>query len=615
MKRTVILVITVIALTCLILLGLSLGTKAREKTPEQKEIQIISTSDVHGKLFPYNYGLNAPDASGSLSQLSTAFGELRNDNTVLVDLGDTIQGNSAQLFIHDPIHPMVHAQNLMGYDVWVPGNHEFNYGMDVLRDIIEQHDCNVLCSNVYNADGSPIADPVVILERDGVKIGIIGVVTPNIARWDAKNLEAAGARVTDPVEEIRAIVKEIRDDVDILIAACHMDCRNEFGQENSGVYDLADKVPELDIILASHGHKRIEEDYRNNVLITENRDEAKTLSLITVTLEQGDDGRYHVAGRHGKIYDMQDYEEDPKISGDKLLMEADARAKEDAIIVIARLTNEYLSPPDEIPGIPEAKIRDTALIRLINDVQRYYAGTEIAAVALHDDQANLYQGDIEKRDLALVYKFSNELCKVRMTGAQLVKWMEWSYNYINTFHEGDLNISFNPDIEAFNYDMFNGVNYEVDISRPAGSRISNVTLSDGTPLDMDGKYEVAVNDYRATSQLLVPGVIFTEEEGLPELVESGIRGDIGGIRELIADYIVNVRGVRSDDGTISFTAEDVNEQNANWKLTGYSWDEKKHERVAELIKAGKLSLIRSEDGAANNIRSITEADLAAAEAK
>lgn len=137
---------------------------------------------------------------------------------------------------------------------------------------------------------------------------------------------------------------------------------------------------------------------------------------------------------------------------------------------------------------------------------------------------HLYKGDIEKCDVAMVYQFSNELCKVRMTGAQLLKWMEWSYSYFNTFHQGDLNISFNPDFDYYNYDMFSGVNYEVDISKPAGSRIRNVMLSDGTPLDMNEKYEVAVNDYRVNSQLLVYDVIFSEEDGLPELVESDIRG-------------------------------------------------------------------------------------------
>lgn len=582
---------------------------AEEAQSDTVQIQIISTSDGHGKFFPYDYALNAPDFNGSLSQTSSAFNELANENTILVDVGDTIQGNSAELFIHDELHPMVRAQNLMNYDVWVLGNHEFNYGMDVVTDVIAQHDCNVLCGNVYYEDGSCIADKYVIIEKAGVKVGIIGMVTPNIVKWDKANLEAAGATVTDPVEEVRAIVDEIKDDVDVLVAACHMDCENEYGLEDSGVYDLADKVPELDLILAAHGHKKIEGIYRNDVLITENNDLGKTLSLVTLTLTKDADGKWQLAERASQSYDMKDYEEDPKLSEDELLIEADARAKEDATTVIGHLTNEFLSPEDEIPGITQAKIQDTALIRLINDVQMYYTGAGISGAALFVDNANMYKGDIMKCDMALIYKYANTLYKVRMTGNQLKKWMEWSYNYINTFHEGDLTISFNPDIRGYNYDMFSGVKYEVDISQEPGNRIQNLTLEDGTPLDMEAQYDVAVNNYRANSQLLSYGEIYTEEDGLPELLEIDVRGDIGGVREIIGDYIMNVKGVPSEDGLVDFTVEDVTEENANWKLTGYSWDEEKHAQVAEMIKDGTMELKNSQDGRYTNVESITEADL------
>ena len=590
--------------------AMGLTAFAEADAPETVEIQIISTSDGHGKFLPYDYALNAPDTSGSLSQTSSAFNALANENTVLVDVGDTIQGNSAELFIHDPLHPMVRAQNLMNYDVWVLGNHEFNYGMDVVKSVIDQHECHVLCGNVYYEDGSCIADHYVILERAGVRIGIIGMVTPNIVKWDKANLEKAGATVTDPVEEIRAVVDDIKDDVDVLIAACHMDCENEYGLEDSGVYDLADKVPELDLILAAHGHKKIEGIYRNDVLITENNDVGKTLSLITLTLEKGEDGKFKLANRESASYDMKEYEEDPKISEDELILEADARAKADATTVIGRLTNEYLSPEDEIPGITQAKIQDTALIRLINDVQMYYTGAKISGAALFVDNANMYAGDIQKCDMALVYKYANTLYKIRMTGNQLKKWMEWSYNYINTFREGDLTISFNPDIRGYNYDMFSGVKYEVDISEPAGSRIKNLTLADGSPLEMDAQYDVAVNNYRANSQLLSYGEIFTEEDGLPELLEIDVRGDLGGVRELIGNYITEVMGVPGDDGLVDFTVEDVTEENANWKLVGYSWDEEMHAKVAELIREGTMSLKNSQDGRYTNVESITEEDLA-----
>lgn len=584
-------------------------TEARKRTVgETIELQIISTSDGHGKFLPFDYAQYVVDRSGSLAQVSTAVSELRNDNTILIDVGDTIQGNSADLFLYDDIHPMVRAQNLMQYDVWVPGNHEFNYGMDVLRNVIDQHESAVLCGNVYYPDGKCIADNYVIIERGGLKIGIIGMVTPNIVKWDKANLDRSGIIVTDPVEEIKAIVDYIRDDVDLIIAAVHMDVENEYGVENSGAYDLADKVPGIDLILAAHGHQKINSTH-NNVLITENNDVGKTISVINMTVQLWDDGRYHLIDTESELIDMASYDDDPLITEDEIIMEADRRAKEDAQTVIGYLVNESLAPADEIKGIAQAKLEPTALINLINDVQMYYTGAEISGAALFIDSANMYRGDIKKCDMALVYKYANTLYKLKMTGAQLKKWMEWSYSYFNTFQDGDLTISFDPNIRGYNYDMFSGVMYEADISQPAGNRIYNLRLADGSPLEMDEWYVVAVNNYRANSQLLSYGSVFFEGEELPQLLEIDVRGDIGGVRELIGDYIVNVKGQKDENGIAWFSMDDVTPENANWKLTGYSWDEEKHSLVADLVNNGFMSLKNSQDGRYTNVSSITEADL------
>ncbi len=146
-----------------------------------------------------------------------------------------------------------------------------------------------------------------------------------------------------------------------------------------------------------------------------------------------------------------------------------------------------------------------------------------------------------KCDMSRIYKFTNTLYKLRMTGAQLKKFMEWSAAYYNTFRPGDLTISFNPDIRAYNYDMFAGVNYEVNIANAPGSRIEILTWPDGVPVADDDAFDIAVNNYRANSQLLTPGEIF-EADDMPTLLEMDVRGDIGGVRELIRDYIVNVKG-------------------------------------------------------------------------
>lgn len=184
-----------------------------------------------------------------------------------------------------------------------------------------------------------------------------------------------------------------------------------------------------------------------------------------------------------------------------------------------------------------------------------------------------------------------------MTGAQLKKYMEWSARFYNTFNAGDLTISFNQDIRDYNYDFFDGVNYEINIANQPGMRIENLTWPDGTPVKNDDEFDVAVNNYRANSHLLVPSEIYDAND-IPILVEMDIRGELGGIRELIRDYIVNVKC-----GVI------YPENNNNWRITGNRWDASKHNKAVDLSKASRLRIPKSSDGRTSNVRAITESDL------
>ena len=162
-------------------------------------VELLATSDLHGKFFTWDYATNKEDKTGSMAQLQTILKGLRsnNPNSILVDAGDTIQGNSSQLFLNDPIHPMILGMNEMGYDTWSYGNHEFNYGVPTLKKITSELNSKTtaLCANVYEKDGvTRVAEPYKIVERPGldgdtVKVAILGMVTPNIVRWDAANLK------------------------------------------------------------------------------------------------------------------------------------------------------------------------------------------------------------------------------------------------------------------------------------------------------------------------------------------------------------------------------------------------------------------------------------------
>lgn len=560
---------------------------------ETMDLQILASSDTHGKFTTWNYATNEEDRSGSMVQMSTAIDALRNENTILVDAGDTIQGNSAELFLDEDIHPMILSQNEIGYDVCVTGNHEYNYGMDVVRKILAQEKATPLVGNVYDENGDAIADDYKIIEKNGVKVAVIGMVTPNITKWDAENLK--DCTVTNPVDEVRTAIDELKDQVDVMIAVVHMDIENEYEVAGSGVTDLANACPELDLIVAAHGHQLIEGEEINGVYVIENKSDATTLAEIHLELEKTDDG-WDVVNRTSTSHTLSEYESDAEL--DELLKPYDEKAKEDASTVIGKLEGGDLAPENEIAEIPAAQIQDTAMIDLIQEVQLYYTDADVSASALFIMDANLKEGDIRKCDTALVYKYANTLYKLQMTGEQLKKYMEWTVSYFNTYQPGDLTLSFNENVRAYQYDMFQGVNYEINVANEPGSRIQNLTWPDGTPVEDDDEFTIAVNNYRASSQLLSPGEVFAEGDELPVLLEKDVRGDLGGVRELIGDYIVNVKG-----GTISPQVDN------NWKIVGNDWDEEARAKAVEMLAAGELTIESSADGRTPNVKAITENDI------
>lgn len=562
--------------------------------PFTMDLQILATSDTHGKFDPWDYAANKEDTSGSVAQQAAAIKQLRTPDTLVIDAGDTIQGNSSQLFLEDDIHPMMAAMNAIGYDIWVPGNHEYNYGMDVLQKVMAQQKAQVLTGNVYAPDGTPLANSYTILKKRDVRIGLIGMVTPNITRWDAVNL--TGWTVTNPVDECRKVIDQIKDQVDVLIGVMHMDTENEYGVYGSGVTDLANACPEFDVIIAAHGHKEIPGEEINGVLVIENKNAGATMSDIHLQLHRKLDGGWKVASRSSESIQIKDYQADPELVA--LLAPYDERAKADAVIPIGELVGGNMAPDNEIENIPSPMVQDTALLDFINEVQLYYTGAQVSATAMTSMTGQMREGTIRKCDLTSIYTYENTLYKLQMNGAQLRDYMEWSAAFYKTWQPGDLTIAFDPDTRYYLYDAFAGVNYEIDISQEPGNRIRNLTWPDGTPVADTDSFAIAVNNYRATTQLLIAADIFAPGEAMPQLLEMDVRGDLGGIRELLGEYIQTVKG-----GVIQPHVDN------NWKLVGNNWDPAKHQQAVEMLRAGTLTLPGNEDARTLPSTVITEASL------
>lgn len=564
--------------------------------PLQMDLQILATSDTHGRFLPWDYAANKADTSGSVAQQAAAIAQRRTPSTIVVDAGDTIQGNSAELFLQDEMHPMSAGMNAIGYDVWVTGNHEFNFGMDTLKRVIAQQKAKVLVGNVYAPDGTPLADGYTILNKQGVKVGVIGMVTPNITRWDSKNLE--GWTVTNPVDECRKLTKQLRGQVDVLLGVMHMDPESEYGVYGSGARDLAEACPEFDVIVAAHGHRSVPGEMINGVLVVENSGNATTLSEIHLQLKRKWDGGWSIDQRTSEIVSMKDLPADAALS--QQLAGYDARAKADAETLIGELRGGNMAPENDVVNIPQPMVQDTALLDFINEVQMYYTGAKVSATALTSMTSQMKEGPIRKCDTASIYTYQNTLYKLEMNGAQLRSFMEWSAGFFKTWVPGDLTVAFDPSTRYYLYDAFEGVNYEIDVSQEPGGRIRNLTWPDGSPVRDEEVFTVAVNNYRATTQLLIAADIFAPGEPLPKLLEIDVRGDLGGIRELLGEYIRTVKG-----GVIQPKV------NNNWKLVGTNWDEAKRAQALKLLAEGKMPLPGSSTSRTLPGAAVTEADLAA----
>ncbi|MBU5226419.1 5'-nucleotidase C-terminal domain-containing protein [Clostridium senegalense] len=592
---------TVVALSIVTSLTLgSIPTKAFANN-EVKEIQVLGTSDLHGWFMSHDYASNEEQKKGGLTQISSLFKQLKseNPNTIIVDAGDTVQDNMSDLFINDDIHPMLYAMDEIGYTSWTLGNHEFNYGDKVVEKTVNKPEkMKVLCGNVYKPDESLLGQPYVIEEIDGVRIANIGMTTPNILKWDGPKLP--GYKVTDPVSETRKAIDKIKsnNEADVIIATVHMGKNKEY-IDGDNATDLANACPELAAIICGHAHSKIPGDIVNGVLITEPGKQGEQVSKINLKVSKNKDGKYSVIDKQSDIVNVKDYPIDQELN-EKLKPFHD-KAVEEATQIIGTLTGGNLAPQDEIKGITQGQIQDTAVMDLILNTQLYYTkkhipegARNITSAALFSPSANINEGTIRKCDVVKIYKFDNTLYTLKINGTQLKKYMEWSANYYNQYKDGDLTVSFNPEMRGYEYDMFAGVNYDINIYKPTGQRIENLTYEDGSKVNDNDVIYLTANDYRTSTRLL--GDLFKDDN--VEVIHKTADDEVSAVRDLIREYIINEKG-----GKIQ---PDVDN---NWKITGYNFDPDKREAAVRLINEGKVNIPTSEDGRSQNIRSITWDDI------
>ena len=506
-------------------------------------LTVLGTTDLHGNVFNWDYFKNAEYDDKTHNDIGVAKAatlikavrdQRRGEPVLTLDAGDTIQGTPLAYYYAkvDPItggatHPMAAAMNAIGYDAAALGNHEFNYGLDVLRSFQEQLDHPLLGANaVDDASGLPAFPPYVVKTfrpKNGpaVTVGVLGLTNPGIAIWDKANVEGR-LRFPGLVEQARTYVPKMkRAGCDVVVVAAHSGATTSSSYGDALPYPenaaslLAEQVPGIDAILVGHAHVEIAQQYvvnaatRRPVLISEPLYWGMRVTVMDLYLEQ-QGGRWQVASATSQVLNSNQVSEDPEV--------ADAvRAQHDKVV---GYVNSPIGRSSQAMSAARAVVEDVPAIDFVNYVQADAVRTALAGTSDADlpvlsiaapfnRGAAIPEGEVTLRDVAGLYIYDNTLLGVKVTGGQVRDYLEFSARYFQqvsgagpypveqvTNAKTATAPNGTPD---YNYDIVAGLEkrltYDIDIAQDPGNRIRNLQL-EGTPLDPQQVFVMAINNYR-----------------------------------------------------------------------------------------------------------------------
>ncbi|MBN2424647.1 MAG: 5'-nucleotidase C-terminal domain-containing protein [Calditrichaceae bacterium] len=527
---------------------------------------ILATTDVHGCIQPYDYFKDQPADLG-LAKAYTKIADFRrrHKNIILLDAGDLLQGTPlTYLFNHEKntyLNPMILTLNYMGYDAFAVGNHDIEQGVFVYEKARAESRFSWLSANSLLEDGRTYFEPYTILERNDIRIGVIGLTTPGIPMWLDESLYP-GITWTDMVSTAKKYCDILKPEVDILIGLFHAGFDSGYSAEKTKALNIpnenasglvAAKVPGFDVIFAGHSHKEVypdEYDKANNLnlpLKLNAGHRAKHIAIAQIVLRKVNQ-QYKIINKRGWL--------EPAYN---------AQAAESIIQLtdfFHQQTLEYTRREiAEINGVLDtrwSRVEDTPAIEQINKAQMAASDAQISFASSFNNKLIIEDSVLKVKDIYSLYPYENYLYVINMTGEQIRKYIEYSTQYYlkNYNHSGESEYiaGHDPDIAGYNYDMAEGINYTIRVNRTMESRqdksvrnkIVNLTLSDGSQLEKEKYYRVAVNSYRASG-----GGGFMNAAGIkdPEIIWKSNRE----IRTILIDYF-------QKEGVILQEVDD------NWKV-------------------------------------------------
>jgi 2',3'-cyclic-nucleotide 2'-phosphodiesterase/3'-nucleotidase len=520
---------------------------AAARTSQTYDLTVLGTSDTHGNVYNWDYYLDkeyddSKHNDVGVAKLATLVNQIRAERrgkaTLVLDAGDTIQGTPLATYYakQAPItttgerHPMARAMNVLGYDAVTLGNHEFNYGLPLLDLWIKQLGFPALAANAVHArSGRPAFTPYLIKKvslghhAPTLRVGILGLTNPGVAIWDRGNVEGK-LRFEDMIATAKKYVPIMRArGADVVLISAHggdsgtSSYGPELPNENPSAL-IAAQVPGIDAILFGHAHNEVVERFVVNeatgaqVLLSEPSKWGQRLTRMDFTLTR-ERGCWKVATKHSTMLNTNTVVEDPRVL-------AVTRAQHTTTVTYV---NQIVAKSVAELSAAESRYKDTAILDYINKVQTDtvaaalaggpYAGLPVLSIAAPFSRTALFPaGDVKIKDVAGLYIYDNTLEAVVLTGAEVKAYLEYSAKYFTTLAVGapvDPATINDPTVPDYNYDVLSGVDYDIDISLPVGSRITRLQIG-GVDVAADAQFVVAVNNYRRSGGGNFPGIVKTQ---------------------------------------------------------------------------------------------------------
>lgn len=488
-------------------------------------VKIVETSDVHGAIFPYDLKENK-ETNSSLARVTTYLKEQRADTNQIVfllDNGDIIQGDPVVYYYNfektDTIHLYADVMNYMKYDAATIGNHDIEAGHDVYDKFNKEINFPWLAANAINTEtNQSYFKPYTTIERGGVKIAVLGLITPAIPQWLPEKIWS-GMRFDDMIETAQKWVKKIREteQPDLMIGLFHAGVDYTYNDQNENTYKnenaakiVAEKVEGLDVVFVGHDHSGWNIKTKNpsgkDVLILGTTAGARNVAVANYVLKYDKMCMiYDKKEITSELVDMKNYPPDSEF------MSRYKNNFEEAKNYVSRPVGEF----SEMISSRDAMFGPSKFVDFIHTIQLNLTDADVSFSAPLSFNAKIDKGTVYVKDMFDLYRYENLLYTMELTGQEIKDCLEFSYgNWFNQMkNENDHLLKFkldengnpkyserskSPELEEryYNFDSAAGIDYEVDVTKPIGSRVIIKSFSNGNPFDLNKNYKVAVNSYR-----------------------------------------------------------------------------------------------------------------------